>query len=161
MHRRIVFVCTGNVFRSLTAEYALRAALGTRADIVVASAGTAQGDDVVPPEVSAYLLTKGFDVRAHRRRTLTHDILQQAQLVVAMSLDHRDFIRARFGVDVPVFLECCGEAPAALLDLHEAVADYGTNPAAAAAHIRATIDRIIELTPRLARRLDNLFRHVD
>ena len=145
------------MFRSLTAEYALRA---QRADLVVASAGTAQGDDVVPPEVSAYLLTKGFDVRGHRRRTLTHDILKQADLVVAMSLDHRDFIRARFGVAVPVFLECCGDAPAALLDLHEAVADYRTNPAAAAAHIRATIDRIMELTPRLARRLDSLFPHV-
>ena len=159
MHRRIVFVCTGNVFRSLTAEYALRAALAGPASIVVASAGTAHGDDVVPPEVSAYLLTKGFDVRAHRRRTLTHDIIEQADLVVAMSLDHREFIRARFGVTVPVFLECCGHAPAAVLDLHEAVADYRTNPAAAAAHIRATIDRIIELTPRFARSLDSLFPH--
>ena len=158
MHRRIIFVCTGNVFRSLTAEYALRA---QRADLVVASAGTAQGDDVVPAEVSAYLLAKGFDVRAHRRRALTHDILKQADLVVAMSLDHREFIRSRFGVEVPVFLECCGEAPAALLDLHEAVADYRTNPAAAAAHIRATIDRIIELTPRLARRLDGLVARAD
>jgi len=157
LHRRIVFVCTGNVFRSLTAEHALRA---QRADLVVASAGTAQGDDVVPPEVSSYLLSKGLDVRGHRRRTLTHDILKQADLVVAMSLDHRDFIRARFGVTVPVFLECCGDAPAALLDLHEAVADYRTNPVAAGAHIRATIDRIMELTPRLARRLDSFFPHV-
>ena len=158
MPRRVVFVCTGNVFRSLTAEYALRTALGGRADIVVASAGTAQGDDVVPPEVSAYLLTKGFDVRSHRRRPLTHDIIEQAHLVVAMSLDHREFIRARFGIAVPVFLECCGDAPAALLDLHEAVADYRTNPLAAAAHIRAAIDRIIELTPRLAQRLEVLLR---
>ena len=144
------------MFRSLTAEYALRA---QRADLVVASAGTAEGHDVVPPEVSAHLLAKGFDVRAHRRRALTRDIVEQADLVVAMSLDHRDFIRSRFGVDVPLFLECCGEAPAALLDLHEAVADYRTNPAAAAAHIRATIDRIIELTPRLAHRLDSLLPH--
>ena len=144
------------MFRSLTAEHALRA---QRSDIVVASAGTAQGDDVVPPEVSSYLLSKGFDVRAHRRRALTREIIEQADLVVAMSLDHRDFIRARFGVEVPVFLECCGDAPAALLDLHEAVADYRTNPVAAAAHIRATIDRIIELTPRLALRLDRLLSH--
>jgi protein-tyrosine-phosphatase len=145
------------VFRSLTAEYALRAALDGRADIEVASAGTAQGDDVVPPEVSAYLLSKGLDVRAHRRRALTHDIIKQADLVVAMSLDHREFIRARFGLAVPVFLECCGHEPAAVLDLHEAVADWRTNRAAAVAYLRATIDRIVELTPRLARRLDSLF----
>ena len=141
------------MFRSLTAEYALRAALGERADLVVASAGTAEGDDVVPAQVSAYLLTKGFDVRGHRRRTLTREIMDDAHLVVAMSLDHREFIRSRFGIDVPVFLECCGHAPAALLDLHEAVPDYRTNGPAAHAYLCETIDRIVELAPRFARTL--------
>jgi hypothetical protein len=62
-------------------------------------------------------------------------------------------------VAAPVFLECCGDAPAALLDLHEAVADWRANREAADAYLRATIDRIIELTPRLAHRLDLLFPH--
>jgi protein-tyrosine-phosphatase len=51
----------------------------------------------VPPEVADYLMQKRFDVGAHRRRTLTQPIIDAAHLVVAMSLDHRDFIRARFG----------------------------------------------------------------
>ena len=155
---KILFVCTGNVFRSLTAEYALRRA---RADVVVASAGTDDYPHAVHPEVAAYLMQKGFDVRAHRRRTLTAEMLDAAQLPVAMSLDHREFIRARFGRQVPLFLECCGGAAEALLDLHEAVADYRTNSAASAAYIRQTIDRIIELAPRLARRIDQLIRASD
>jgi protein-tyrosine phosphatase len=152
--RQVLFVCTGNVFRSLTAEYALRAALNGRADIVVASAGTEDYPHVVRPEVSEYLLQKGFEVRAHRRRTLTRDMIDN--LVIAMSLDHREFIGTRFGKQVPVFLECCGGAAEALLDLHEAVSDYRTNTAASLAHIRQTIDRIVELTPRLAARIDRL-----
>jgi protein-tyrosine-phosphatase len=128
---------------------------------VVASAGTQDYPHVVRPDISEYLLRKGLDVRAHRRRTLTAEMLDAAQLPVAMSLDHREFIRARFGRQVPVFLECCGGAAEALLDLHEAVADYRTNSAASAAYIRQTIDRIIELAPRLAARIDELIRASD
>lgn len=151
--REVLFVCTGNVFRSLTAEYALRRA---RADLIVASAGTEDYPHVVRPEVSEYLLQKGFDVRGHRRRTLARDMMDS--FVVAMSLDHRDFIRANFARDVPVFLQCCGGAAEALLDLHEAVSDYRTNSSASHAHIRSTIDRIVELTPLLAARIDRLIR---
>jgi protein-tyrosine phosphatase len=154
--RQVLFVCTGNVFRSLTAEYALRAALGGRADIAVASAGTEDYPHLVRPEVSEYLLQKGFDVRAHRRRTLARDMMED--FVIAMSLDHRDFIRRNFGKEVPVFLECCGGAAEALLDLEEAVSDYRTNLAAAVAFMHQTIDRIVELTPRLAARIDTLIR---
>ena len=45
----------------------------------------------------------------------------------------------------------------ALPDIEEAVLDYRTNPAAVDAHVRATIDRILEL-PRLAARLDLLLK---
>lgn len=154
--RQVLFVCTGNVFRSLTAEYALRAALAHRDDISVASAGTEDYAHVVAPQIAGYLRQKNLDVSRHVRRTLTRPIADQAQLIVAMSVDHRDFVRARFGRSAPLFLECCGEAPEGLLDLHEAVRDYHSNPVAAFAYLRSTIDRIIELTPRLARRLDIL-----
>ncbi|TMH71623.1 MAG: low molecular weight phosphotyrosine protein phosphatase, partial [Betaproteobacteria bacterium] len=35
----VLFVCTGNIFRSLTAEYALRRELGAQSAVAVASAG--------------------------------------------------------------------------------------------------------------------------
>jgi len=151
--RQVLFVCTGNVFRSLTAEYAVRAALSGRADIAVGSAGTEDYAHTVMPEIREYLLHRGLDVSGHRRRTLTQAMVEDAGLVVAMSLDHRDFIRQRFGRSVPLFLECCGHAPEALLDLHEAVLDYRTNKAAALAYLRSTMDRIVELAPRLVKRL--------
>ncbi len=154
--REVLFVCTGNVFRSLTAEYALRAALGNRADIAVGSAGTEDYAHVVPPEITDYLMQKNLDVRAHRRRTLTREIVDAARLVIAMSVDHREFIHARFGRSAPLFLACCGEAPEALLDIHEAVPDFRTNSTAAVAYLRSTMDRIVALTPRLAARLEDL-----
>ncbi len=153
MHR-VLFVCTGNIFRSLTAEYALRKCLGARNDITVASAGTEDFPHVVAPSVRDYLLTRGLDVCRHRRRTLTKEILQEPGPVIAMSTDHRLFLAERYNRrNVPLFTEACGLEGEPLPDIHEAVSDYETNPAAATTHVRMIIDRIIELTPRLATRL--------
>ena len=95
MHR-VLFVCTGNIFRSLTAEYALRQVLGTRSDITVASAGTEDFPHVVNPYVRDYLLTRGLDVSRHCRRTLTAQILQEPGPVIAMSTEHRSLLAERF-----------------------------------------------------------------
>jgi protein-tyrosine phosphatase len=150
----IVFVCTGNIFRSLTAEYALRRELG---DVIpVSSAGTDDYPHVVRPNVRDYLLQKGLDVRAHKRRTVTRDTLAGAELVVAMSTDHQRFLRERFELEAPVFLEACGGKCEALPDIEEVVLDYRTNSAAVDAHVRKTIDTIIDLTPRLAARIQAL-----
>ena len=154
--KRVLFVCTGNIFRSLTAERGLRHALRGRADIHVSSAGTVDFPHVVAPNVREYLLSKGFDVSSHQRRTLTEDILRESHLVIAMSVNHRADLHSRFGRTVPLFLEACGEPGEALPDIEEVILDWQTNPAAVDAHVRATIDRVLSLTPVLARRLDAL-----
>jgi protein-tyrosine-phosphatase len=156
--RRVLFVCTGNIFRSLTAEHALRHALRARSDVHVSSAGTVDFPHVVRSNVREYLGSKGFDVGAHQRRTLTEAILRESQLVIAMSTDHRSYIKERFGHSALLFLEACGELGDALPDIEEVVLDYQTNPAAVDFHVRATIDRILSLTPRLATRLDQLLQ---
>jgi protein-tyrosine-phosphatase len=151
---RVLFVCTGNIFRSLTAEYALRHALGAGSDIVVASAGTEDFPHVVKAAVSDYLLARGLDVRSHCRRTLTAEMLLEPGLVVAMSTEHRTELAERFGRrHVPLFTEACGLRGEPLPDVDDVIPDHETNPVAVEAHVRMTIDRIIELTPRLAERL--------
>jgi len=154
--RSVLFVCTGNIFRSLTADRALRALLAGRSDIAVASAGTVDYPHVVWPYVGGYLKSKGFDVSDHRRRTLTQAILDESRLVVAMSTDHQACIRERFAREAPLFLEVCGLGAEWLPDIQEVVPDWHDNPAATEAHIRGTIDRIIELAPRMAANIDAL-----
>jgi protein-tyrosine phosphatase len=154
----VLFVCTGNIFRSLTAEHALRHALRASADVHVSSAGTVDFPHVVRPNVRDYLLSKGLDVSGHRRRTLTEAMLNESHLVIAMSTDHQTHIQERFGRATVLFLEACGELAGALPDIEEVVLDYRSNPAAVDAHVRATIDRIVSLMPRLASRLDSLLK---
>jgi protein-tyrosine phosphatase len=150
---RVLFVCTGNIFRSLTAEYALRRALPPNSGIVVGSAGTEDFPHVVKPVVADRLARVGLDIDGHRRRTLTGTMLDEADLVVAMSSEHRDALKQRFGIDAPLFVEACGFGAEPLPDVDEAVADHRDNPAAVAAHVAKTIDRIIELTPHLVTRI--------
>jgi protein-tyrosine-phosphatase len=151
---RVLFVCTGNVFRSLTAEYALRDVLGARNDIVVSSAGTEDFPHVVNPYVRDYLLSRGLDVSRHRRRTLTAQLLQEEGPVIAMSTEHRSILVEHFNCrNVPLFIEACGLPGEPLPDVDEAVRDHKTNPIAVEGHVRMIIDRIIALTPRIANRL--------
>jgi protein-tyrosine phosphatase len=152
--RRVLFVCTGNIFRSLTAEYALRKILGARSDIMVASAGTEDFPHVVEPSVRDYLLYRGLDVSRHRRRTLTAQILQEPGPVIVMSTEHRLVLGERFNRrDVPPFTEACGLPGESLPDVNEVIKDCETNPVAVEAYVRMIIDRIMELTPQLASRL--------
>ena len=149
---RVLFVCTGNIFRSLTAEYALRAALGPSA-IEVASAGTDDYPHVIKDVVRDYLQAKGFDVTRHQRRTLTQAICDRSTLIVAMSTDHQQFVLHRFSRRIPLFTEVCGLEPEPLPDVDDVVPNFENNPEATAIHVRWTIDRIVQLTPRLAQRL--------
>ena len=45
--RQVLFVCTGNIFRSMTAEYALKRALDGRAGLLASSAGTAEMTEAI------------------------------------------------------------------------------------------------------------------
>jgi protein-tyrosine phosphatase len=150
---RILFICTGNIFRSLTAEYALRTAFAGGTPVVVSSAGTEDFPHQVWSAVRKHLLARGFDVRAHVRRTLTAEILQSATQPIAMSVDHREFVARRFGRTIPLFTEACGAGAEAMPDIGEAVPDFAVNETGALAHIHATIDKIIALTPALAARI--------
>lgn len=158
MIRRVLFVCTGNIFRSLTADVALTSLLAEREDIQVSSAGTVDYPHVVRPYTREYLLSKGYDVSGHARRTLTRAMVEESDLVVAMSTDHQATIRERFGREVPLYLEVCGEAAAWIPDIEDVIPDYQTNRVAVEAHVRMTIDRIVGLAPRMARNIDALMQ---
>lgn len=74
--------------------------------------------------------------------------------MIAMSTEHRSVLAEQFNYrDAPLFTEACGLPSEPLPDVEEAVEDYQMNLVAVEAHVRMIIDRIIELTPKLASRL--------
>ena len=67
----VLFVCTGNIFRSVTAEYALKARLGSDMSHVISSAGIDVKPQSMHAWVQARLREKGADLTTHIPRRLT------------------------------------------------------------------------------------------
>lgn len=92
----ILVVCTGNVCRSPLAEGFLRAALAERMGDeapVVTSAGTAgwEGAGAMTESIRA-ARERGVTIDAHRARELRADMVDEAELVLAMAAEHRDAV---------------------------------------------------------------------
>jgi len=149
----VLFVCTGNIFRSVTAEYALKARLGAGTSCVVRSAGI----DAKPQSVHAWVQTrlreKGIDPSIHVQRQLTKELIEAADLIIAMGRDHQDFVLEHFGRDIPLFNQVCLGHDKPILDLHEVMPNWETDPERARAYVWSVIDVIWATAPALLPRL--------
>ncbi len=94
MFKRILFVCVGNICRSPTAEYLMRARLPS--DYEVASAGlSAVIGQPMETTAAQLLLEHGVDGAAHLGRQLTSDAMRRADLILVMEKSHAATIGRR------------------------------------------------------------------
>lgn len=154
--RSILFVCTGNIFRSLAAKYALKQYLGPPGLYYVGSAGIEAKPQSIHPIVRARLLERGVDPVGHIQRKLTQSLLDQTDCVVAMGRDHQEAVQQLFGLSIPLFNQLCFECDEPILDVHEALPDWEKNEARARAYVISVIDHVCDAIPHLAARLPHL-----
>lgn len=154
--KSILFICTGNVFRSLVAEYALKALLGAESGYTVGSAGIDAIPQPVHPLVRDRLLEKGADPSPHVPRELTRELLHGSDVPVAMGLDHREFIRKHFHRDVLLFNQICYQKEEPILDVHEAMPNLPASPEAARNYIVSVIDYIWNAMPAFLAQMPRL-----
>ena len=125
---KILFVCTGNVFRSMIAEYCLKkyCEINKIKDIEVASAGvTGNNPQNILYEVKEELLTLGIDCSPHRRRKLNQEHFTNFDLIVSMAKDHQDYIKEKFNYKSPLFYEVCYNKKIPVKDNNEALEETG------------------------------------
>jgi protein-tyrosine-phosphatase len=87
----VLFVCTGNTCRSPMAEAVARAELERRGwkHVEVASAGTSAEDgEPAAAEAGAVVERHGLRLESHRSRLLTPELVDWADLILAMSVSH-------------------------------------------------------------------------
>ncbi len=149
----IMFICTGNIFRSMSAEHGLRHHLGQGSGVEVCSAGTDRTPRAVHPRLIAYMSTKGIDVGGHKQTVLTKSVLAGADLAVAMGRDHQEWVRGRFGRELPLFNQVCYGRDEPIPDVWEVIPDWETNQAAAFRYLEGVIDDILAGTAVLAEKL--------
>jgi protein-tyrosine phosphatase len=91
----ILLVCTGNICRSPMAEGLLRRELEQRQieGVHVESSGVSGWEGSPPtPEAVEAIAEYGLDISRHQGRRLTRDLAERADLLVAMSSEHRDAV---------------------------------------------------------------------
>ena len=152
----VLFVCTGNIFRSLAAEHALKMMLGEPSSWRVGSAGIAAKPQMVHEWVQTKLELKGADASAHVQRQVSRNLIEEADLVVAMACNHQAFIREHFGCEAPLFSRVCFEKDEPILDVHEALPEWETELERARLYVWSVIDQIWDATPALISRLSRL-----
>ncbi|MFF2569010.1 low molecular weight phosphatase family protein [Streptomyces sp. NPDC058084] len=87
----VLFVCTGNAYRSPLAERLLTARLGPVAGVRVGSAGTeAVRGDRMDRATRSVLTDLGGDADGFRPRPLTADLVANASLVLGLERRHRE-----------------------------------------------------------------------
>ncbi|MBI9082128.1 MAG: hypothetical protein JEZ11_00940 [Desulfobacterales bacterium] len=95
----ILFVCTGNICRSPTAEGILRHRLeaAEMTHVQVTSMGT-HGLANAPPSDLALKVCEdhGIDISEHRSRGLVGEEIQDADLILCMEPAHRKFLQTFF-----------------------------------------------------------------
>ena len=95
----ILFVCTGNICRSPTAEGILRYRLEAEGitHVQVSSMGTHGLDNAPPSELAQKVCEDhGIDISGHRSRGLVGEEIQDADLILCMEPIHRKYLQAFF-----------------------------------------------------------------
>lgn len=154
----ILFICTGNIFRSVTAEYALKATLSVDAIYAVHSAGLIDAPHEIVSFVEDYLKGRGLDVSRHQPKKLTREMLDEADLAVAMDTEHRHQINQTFNRRLPLFSEIAYGTEEPLRDVYEVVPDWRNNEAAARAYGWSVMDYIFDGMPNFTNRIHSFVR---
>jgi protein-tyrosine-phosphatase len=101
----VLFVCTGNTFRSASAEYLLRAHASKEGDLTltVFSAGTKGNPLGSFEETYTRLDYYGVDMRPHKFQVLTQEHFDKADIVICFAKHHQQYIKQTFGFDSFLF----------------------------------------------------------
>jgi protein-tyrosine phosphatase len=143
----VLFICTGNIFRSMVAEYALKSQLAGVSHMTVGSAGIEALHQPMHPLIRERLLIKGVDPSGHQQRKLTRELLEKADLPVAMGLDHQEYIRIQYGRDIRLFNDICYNVREPVLDIHEAVPQWHLDMDHARAYALSVVDYLWNAMP--------------
>jgi histidine triad (HIT) family protein len=97
--KSVLFVCTANVFRSLSAQECFKKYLSDNGITgwKVTSAGTSAEDYPLDQKTLEVLQGFGIDATGHKRQQLTKEMLTTHDAVVAMAEDHIGFMKSQFG----------------------------------------------------------------
>ena len=145
----IIFICRGNVFRSVSAEYCLKKYLEkiNIKEIGVSSAGIEAIQQPVPRFILNQLSKLEIDASGHKQTKLEKEHLIEADLIVSMGINHKKYILDNFNYTSQLFNEICYGKMTSVLDIHEAVLGWESRIKESQNHMKWTIKYIYDSMP--------------
>jgi len=143
--QKILFVCSGNVFRSLSAEYCLEQYLQKNKikNWCVTSAGITAKPQLIHPQTRLTLAHLGITDVRHRQHKLNKKMLLNAHVVIGMAQNHLAFMKKNFKfTKTQLFNQVALGKNKSIWDIEDIVKDYRTNPIAVNKQIEKTIRQI-------------------
>ena len=106
----ILFICTGNTCRSAMAAAIMdKIAQKRNLDVRIESAGISAFDGEAASESAVRALEKyDIDLSYHRSKTVTADLIKQSDLILAMTLSHKQILEPVAGDKVFTLSEYVG-----------------------------------------------------
>lgn len=156
----ILFVCSGNVFRSVAAEYCFRYYLKKNKikEWSVSSAGTSAEKAQIDPKVIQTLNVLGIKDINHKQKRLDLNDLKNNDVIIAMAEKHADFIKQRFNFNnVFLFNELAVNEKTSILDVEDEVIDYKINRRAVEKKLERTVIEINSKIPSLFKTISERF----
>ncbi len=146
---RILFVCTGNIFRSMTAEYMLKKYLKQHniSGFIVSSAGIEAKLQAPDPFLVGDLKKRKIDVSKHRQTKLSKKLLDQQDIVITMGQNHKDFIWKQRKKRVFLFNEFAYNQKTPVLDIEERLSPEQLNTRAREKYEKHVVDHIQKRIP--------------
>lgn len=160
---KILFVCKGNIFRSMTAEYCLKDFLKRKNlnGFEISSAGIKAKKEQMAVAVLKELLSKNINPRKHRQRKINKKIAENADLIIAMSEQYKSYIEEKFGKkNVVLYKKILYGKNLSLEDIDEAVPNYIEDHESESLYEKYVVNYIYKHTPLLYEKLEKyiLFR---
>lgn len=157
--KSVLFVCSGNIFRSVTAERALSREIvkrGVKDKVVSESAGTHTAGAVMRSDLMQAWKNHCLSSANPVPRQVTHELLERASVVIAMGLDHQEFIWREFRWPTYLFNQLAYGKQEPVLDVCEVMDHERNYSRAATKYIEDTVRYIITATPALFQNLDRI-----
>ena len=149
--KSILFVCTGNVFRSVAAEQCFKKYLADNGidGWEVGSAGISADKASIDPKTLEVLREFGIADFAHEQRRLTREMLEHYDIVVAMAENHIEFMKSEFGYRHAIlFNELASDEKVSILNVDD-IPDRPVARNVVEEFIERTVRHIHEKTPAL------------
>lgn len=140
--KSILFVCTGNVFRSVSAEQCFKKYLSDNgiAGWDVSSAGTLAPPESVHPKVLDTLREFGIANFEHRQKKLTREMIASYDAIVCMAENHIEFVKSELGyAHAVLFNDLALGEQTSIWDVEDDVPDYATNRQAVEKKLERTV----------------------